>query len=435
MKSIATMAWALALVAGCGGDEGPTGPVKIGLLAPESGALEQVGKSFHRVATVAVDSINSKGGINGRQIELVVSDTATDADHAGEKLQGLIDMDSVIAVVGPATSGEVTNAWPVARDNRVPIISPSSTAPNLSRPAPTGPDDQGYMFRNVPDDEIQGIAMAYYLKQLRMPSVGTVAVVYEDSPYGEGLKNAFKTTFTDPDVGGIITQEVKFTQNLTDVAAAKPTIDTLANAQTPPSMVVMIALEQDAIKLVQAWDNGGSPLVANMQFFMTDGARSAGFLTGAPTSLRGMCGTAPTFPDKGLAYKELSDAYEAKNTDKITDQVFAPNVWDAFHLIAAAAVQQAHQYPNDDLGGAHLRDAITEVSRGGQQFTAGGWRDLIAAIRRGNDVDYDGAAGPNDFDVFGQAVGPYEVWCISQDGSTFEQKLFLDAKDVQALQN
>lgn len=432
----ARLAWTLVLASavwGCGGDDGPSGPVQIGLLAPETGALEQVGLSFERVANAAVLSINEKGGIDGRQIELIVSDTETVADTAGAKLQELIEKNGVIAVVGPATSGEVTNAWPVARDNKTPIISPSSTAPGLSRPAPTGPDDQGYMFRNVPDDEIQGIAMAYYLKKLRQPTVGTVAVVYEDSPYGEGLKNAFKTTFTDVDLGGMITQEVKFTQNLADVNAAKPTIQALADATTPPSMVILIALEQDAVKLVTAWDNGGTPMVDGMQFFMTDGARSSGFLTGAPTSLRGMCGTAPTFPITGLAYGQLKDAYEAKNTDKIEDQVFAPNVWDAFHLIAAAAVQQSRKYPDEDLGGEHLRDAITDVSRGGQTFHAGQWRDLISAIRAGNDVDYDGAAGPNDLDVVGQAVGPYEVWCINAGGTSFEQKLFLNATDIQML--
>ncbi|HTL32333.1 MAG TPA: ABC transporter substrate-binding protein [Kofleriaceae bacterium] len=417
--------------AGCGGDTGPTSPVKIGLLAPKTGALMQVGESFERVAQVAVDSINGKGGVDGRPLELLVEDTETTASTAGAKLQGLIDLGAV-AVVGPATSGEVTNAFPIARDNKVPIISPSSTAPSLSRTATAGgPDDDGYMFRNVPDDEIQGLAMAYYIKQRREPAVASVAVVYENSPYGSGLKNAFKTSFED--LGGSVTFEVSFEQNLTDVPAAKPTIDALVNAPNRPSFVILVALEQDAVKLVQAWDNSGSPLIPGMQFFMTDGARSSGFLSAAPASVHQMCGTAPTFPIRGLAYRQLQDAYEAAFTDKIGDQVFAPNVWDAVHLFAASMVQQRHAHPDEDVGGEHLRDAITAVSKDGQTFHSGQWRDLIASLRAGNDVDYDGAAGPNDFDVVGQAVGPYEVWCVSDDGASFTQALFLEAKDVQAL--
>ncbi|HUQ05987.1 MAG TPA: ABC transporter substrate-binding protein [Kofleriaceae bacterium] len=434
MRSLANMVGVIGLALavgaiGCGGDDGPSGPIKVGLLAPKTGALMQVGESFDRVAQVAVASINDKGGVNGRDLELVVEDTETIATTAGEKLQGLIDQ-GVIAVVGPATSGEVENAYPVARDMRVPIISPSSTAPALSR---TTVLDDGYMFRNVPDDEIQGIAMAYYLKTLRNPMVGSVAILYEDTPYGTGLKNAFKTAFED--LGGVVPDqsEIGFAQNLPGATEATTAIDELVALSPQPSMVILIALEQDAVKLVSAWDNAGSPRIANMQWFMTDGARSSGFLSAAPTSLRGMCGTAPTFPVNGLAYGELKTAYDEVNTDSIEAQVFAPNVWDGFHLLAAAMAHQSRNHSGEELGGEHLRDAITLVSRDGQTFHSGLWRDLISAIRAGNDVDYDGAAGPNDFDVVGQAVGPYEVWCISADGATFTQALFLDAEDIQAL--
>jgi branched-chain amino acid transport system substrate-binding protein len=221
----------LLLAVGCGGDDGPSGPVKVGLLAPKTGALMQVGESFERVALVAVASINDKGGVDGRDLELVVGDTETTAATAPIRLQALIDQD-VIAVVGPATSGEVDMSYPIARDQRVPIISPSSTAPFLSR---TTVNDGGYMFRNVPDDEIQGIAMAYYLKNLRNPMVMNVAVVFENSPYGMGLKDAFKTSFEN--LGGDVVTggEIAFEQNLATDAAATPTIDMLvAMNRSPP---------------------------------------------------------------------------------------------------------------------------------------------------------------------------------------------------------
>lgn len=433
MGSMARLAWALAVLSACGGDDGPTGPVLVGLLAPKTGALQNFGMSFERVANLAVESINAKGGIGGRPIELLIEDTETNADTAGAKLQGLIDR-GVIAVVGPATSGEVTNAWPVARDNKLPIISPSSTSPDLSRPAPTGPDDQGYMFRNTPDDEIQGIAGAYYLKVATGgPMVGSVAILFEDSPYGVGLKNTFKTAYED--LGGVVPtgHEVSFKQNLASVDEAKPAIQQLAALANPPTMVVMVALEKDAEKLVQAWDNNNAPLVANMEFFFTDGARSGGFLGGAPASVRGMCGTSTTVPLQSLAFRELQSAWNAKYTENVADQVYTPNVWDGIHIIAAAAVQQRYKYPDEDLGGDRLRDAITAVSRDGQTFHAGQWRDLISSLRSGNDVDFDGASGPNDFDVVGQTVAPYEVWCVSDDGTKFDQKLFLNASEVQML--
>jgi len=224
-----------------------------------------------------------------------------------------------------------------------------------------------------------------------------------------------------------------FPRTLPAVAPAAPKFGELAALNPVPTMVVMIALEQDALKLVQAWDNGGSPTIAGLQWFMTDGARSAGFLAAAPTSLRTMCGSAPTFPESGLAYAELKRLYELANADVIEEQVFAPNVWDAFHLFAAAMVQQANRFPDEELGGDHLRLAITDVSREGQIYSAQQWREIISAIRAGNDIDYDGAAGPNNFDAAGQAVGPYEVWCIAGDGASFTRALFLDAEDISML--
>src|SRR4029079_19050358 len=148
---------------------------------------------------------------------------------------------------------------------------------------------------------------------------------------------------------------------------------------------VMIALEKDAIKLATAWDaKKNDATFAGTQFFMTDGARSSGFLTGAPASVHSMCGTAPTFPVTGLAYQALKTLYENTNPgEKVEDQVFAPNVWDATHLLAAAMVAQAHDHSGEELGGEHLRDEITLVSKGGQSVRADQWRTLISDVHNG----------------------------------------------------
>jgi ABC-type branched-subunit amino acid transport system substrate-binding protein len=478
MRKVALLAvFASFGAAGCGGGGGgDTGPVTIALLAPKTGPLSGVGTSFESVFNVAVDDVNEQGGVDGRDLIGITLDTrlaVAGAPGADETFQDAVDMGAV-AVVGPAASGEVTVAYPVAVTDEVPLISPSSTAPALSS-ASLNPSDDGYMFRNVPDDDIQGIAMAYYLRSERIPTVATVSVLYENTAYGIGLKNAFKIQFEDQG-GTVNTNEVSFEPGLQhmccpaatacgDVSCtledfecgADHTTDDPAGpdltgqpklcggpdavaaindlAGDAPELVVMIALEQDAAELALAWDNdGGTPLIANMQFFMTDGARSSGFLDVAPVTVRGMCGSAPTFPVSGLAYQALKLAFETANPGStVEEQVFAPNVWDATHLLAMALAQQANDFPDDTLGGEHLRDAITPVSKGGSIRRADEWRDILQAIRAGTDIDYDGAAGPNDFDVVGQAIGPYEVWCVSDNGSTFDQVLFLEAETLMSL--
>jgi ABC-type branched-subunit amino acid transport system substrate-binding protein len=319
-------------------------------------------------------------------------------------------------------------AYEVAAEQRVPIISPSSTAPFLSD---TNILDDGYMFRNVPDDDVQGLAIAHYLYNLE--GVTSAAVVFEDTGYGQGLKDAFKVAFEN--LGGVVSDEVAFTQGLADVQAAQAVITDLGSADPDPTIVVTVALEGDAILLTQAWDNqGGTPLIPGMEFFLTDGARSQTFLDESPASVTGMCGSAPTYPTDGDAYIVLKEAYEAVYDDVLEAQVYAPNVWDGFHLIAAGLVSQSNEFPDEPAGGANLRDAINDVSRDGQTLNAGDWRNIIGNLRDGNDIDYDGAAGPNNFDVVGQTIGPYEVWCVEAGTPrTFSRALFLDAADIEEL--
>jgi len=431
MRAIVLITLSTMLYAGCTSDddESDAGPVKIGLLVPRDTGF---GVGMERIATVALDSINAKGGIDGRRLELVATDTTLGTATVAADLQALID-DGAIAAVGPTTSGQVAAAWPVARDNQIPIIAPASTAAELSLPPPAGPDDDGYVFRTMPDDTIQSIAMAHFLRKVRQPAVPSVVVVHESTLYGMGLAEAFRARFTSGASPGTIQAEIAYAQNLPDDAAARAVIDQVAALEPAPSMVVLLGVEPDAIKLTTAWDNGGAPVVPGLEFFMSHGARTTGFLAEAPASVRGMCGSAATYPNNGLAYRVLKDAYEQRYDGTLEAILAGPNVWDAFHLIAAAAIRQSHTFPGEPLRGPHLRDAIGEVSHDGQIFTAGDWRDLVGAIRGGHDVDYDGAAGPVDFDPAGQTIGAYEIWCVAGDGAAFDQLDYFDANAMMAL--
>jgi branched-chain amino acid transport system substrate-binding protein len=331
----------------------------------------------------------------------------------------------VVGVVGPATSGEVSMSWAVARDHKTPIISPSATAPNLAQvPA------DGFKFRNVPSDDVQGVAMAYYLRQRADPPITSAILVYEDTPYGVGLADAFRAAFAA--AGGTVTADVTFDQNLADDAAADAVVAEIV--ATSPSMVVLVSLELDGKRIIHRWHASGD--LPGLEWFLTDGSRSAGFLDGLPAVMAGTRGTAPTFPLLGPAYGQLATAYNLRYDDDISEQIYAPNVWDGVHLLAAALAYQS-VHGDGTFGGEGLRDALLQISRGpGAIVHAGQWRDMMATIRAGGNIDYDGAAGPNDFDEWGEAIGPYEVWKIVEDGSgglTFEQELFLEAHEIEAL--
>jgi ABC-type branched-subunit amino acid transport system substrate-binding protein len=424
MRALAGL-WIIGAVAACTTDPlDHDRAIAIALVAPvSSDVLGGIADSFSRVFAAAVEEINAKGGIEGRPLVAVVVDSAGDADAVPAAITEAVEVHGAVALVGPATSGEVTRAVDIVRMREVPLISPSATSPALSLPSVA---DDGFMFRNVPDDGIQGRAAALYLRDYESPAIDEVAVVYENGTYGAGLLSEFKRAFEAK--GGRVTAEIGFTTGLITTSAADPIIDELVANGAP--MTLLIAIESDAVSITTAWSQSGA--APAMRWFLTDGARTQKFLADAPAAMIGSCGTAASFPVNGLAYSALKQAYESRETDSLEAQVYAPNVWDAVYLFALGMVQQVNRYPGEAVGGRHLRDALTEVSTGGQVFRADQWRNMVGAIRRGGDVDYDGAAGPNDFDSLGQAVGPYEVWCIRQDGAarTFSQEQFLEANQI-----
>lgn len=96
---------ALALVAGaCGGDDSADDPIKIGIIADLTGGFATYGTSLDRSAQLAINEINAAGGIDGRQIEVIVEDIQTDVAATVDKSRKLIDGDNVDLVLGPIGS-------------------------------------------------------------------------------------------------------------------------------------------------------------------------------------------------------------------------------------------------------------------------------------------------------------------------------------------
>lgn len=96
---------ALALLGGaCGGADSSDEPIKIGIVADLTGGFTTYGTSLARSAELAINEINADGGINGREIEIIVEDIQTDVSATVEKARKLVDSDNVDLVLGPIGS-------------------------------------------------------------------------------------------------------------------------------------------------------------------------------------------------------------------------------------------------------------------------------------------------------------------------------------------
>ncbi len=208
----------MSVLAGCsGGTTSGTAAapetVKIGLNYELSGAVATYGQASVRGVEMAVDEINAAGGIKGKKVELVKYDNKSEPAEATTLATKLMTQDKVLAIIGPATSGGFKATIPVALKNKVPVVSGSATADDVTVDA-SGVKE--YAFRTCFNDSFQGTAMANYAsKTLGAKSV--MIVKDNSSDYAKGLAENFKKTFTAS--GGTIVGEEAYVAGDTDFNA------------------------------------------------------------------------------------------------------------------------------------------------------------------------------------------------------------------------
>lgn len=103
------------------------GSIKVGLLFSQSGLTAQVETSMINAAMLALDEINSQGGINGKKIEYVLEDYSSDPDIAADKIEKLITQDMVTATVGCYSSATRQAVIPVLDKYDSLLIYPAYT--------------------------------------------------------------------------------------------------------------------------------------------------------------------------------------------------------------------------------------------------------------------------------------------------------------------
>src|SRR5690606_21827838 len=156
---LAGMLAGLALAAGCSssGDSGATAAdtIRIGEFVSLTGNEATFGNSSHRGTLLAIKEINAAGGVLGKQLQLIHEDNRSLQGESATIAKKLITRDKVVALLGEVASGRSLEVAPIAQQYKVPMISPSSTNPQVTR---TG----DYIFRVCFTDPFQGRLLANF---------------------------------------------------------------------------------------------------------------------------------------------------------------------------------------------------------------------------------------------------------------------------------
>ena len=161
--------------------------IKIGEYASLTGKEASLGQASHNGTLLAVEQINAAGGVLGRKLELISEDTQSKAGESSTAVRKLISRDKVVAILGEVVSSRSIEAAPVCQTMKVPMISPASTAPEV-----TAVGD--YIFRACFIDPFQGPVMAKFaLETLKVKRIGLILT--NSSAYSVGLAKYFKESF------------------------------------------------------------------------------------------------------------------------------------------------------------------------------------------------------------------------------------------------
>jgi branched-chain amino acid transport system substrate-binding protein len=313
-------------------DSSNTGNVRIGLITSASAATET--RSVNNAVELAKDEINREGGVNGRQIEIVVEDDKGAADQGTAIVDRLVNQKVHAIIVESRNSTDIAAAK--AQQAQIPTISLAA----VDTPSTAQGD---YLFKIAGTESSQGSQMGNYAANNLHAKIAAI-IVEEGSAFGNRLAQSFTSAFAS--LGGQIVSNQTYSAGATDFKTQLGVI-----AQTNPDVIYIPGGYAEAAAIVkQAKQAGiksvmiGSSAWNNPQLFAIGGRDLDGcYITGDFSS-----------DDPTLATRAFTSSYKSR-FGSAPDQL-AALAYDATKLVADALKRSS------GAGGKSLQDALAHTS-------------------------------------------------------------------------
>mgnify|MGYP000906985410 CR=1 FL=1 len=319
LKLKLTVVAAIAAVAGVASAQEQV--VKIGHVAPLSGAQAHYGKDNENGVRMAIEDLNAQGvTIGGKKIrfEIAAEDDAADPKQGTAAAQKLCDA-KVAGVVGHLNSGTTIPASKVYNDCGIPHVTGAATNPNLTKP--------GYKttWRIIANDNALGAGLAFYAADAL--KLKKVAIIDDRTAYGQGVADVFKKTAA---AKGIQIVDEQFTN---DKATDFMAILTAIKAKAPDG-IFFGGMDPQAGPMLRQMEQLG---LSNVKYFGGDGICTSEIVklaAGAKTIDNVVCaegGASLAKMPGGTAWKAK---YDAKYPGQF--QVYSPYTYDATFVLVDA---------------------------------------------------------------------------------------------------
>ena len=293
------------------------GSYKIGVMLALTGDAADYGLPEQWAIKMAADEINSGGGLNGKRLEIVYEDSKCNPKDGNAAAQKLVNIDKVKVIIGGSCSGETLGAAPITESNKVVLISPSSTSPDITKAG-------DFVFRIAPSDAQAGIVAANYA--FNELEARRVALITESADYPQGLRRIFKDEFVK--TGGKIVADETYNPEDTDLR----TQVTKVKAANPDVIYVVPQAPIKGILLIKQLEEAG----LNKQLLTAEVLIGRNVIRENAKEVEGLIGIEQKFNDNSPKAAVLLKKYKEHTGEEAPFPTYMAGAYDIVYLIADA---------------------------------------------------------------------------------------------------
>ena len=318
----------------------PAEPFVIGAMDALTGVAETYGNPVRDAKLLAVEEINAAGGINGRELKLIIEDSKCSAQDAITAYNKLTDVDGVKIILGTTCSGAMLGAAPLAEKEGVVMLSASATSPDIAEAG-------DYIFRTAINDARLGVDMG---NTMWADGIRRIVSITESTDYAEGTRRTAVAQFEK--LGGTVLAAEGYSSDVIDFRT---------------QLTKLIGEEPDAILLAAQGEASGGTIIKQARELGYDGPIYSEIVPTAPEALS-IAGDAATglkavIPSPDLDSdigRKFLDSFKARFGSVATLPWFQGSAYDDVY-IAAACLEQT----GDDQDADGFRDCLYNLTHSG----------------------------------------------------------------------
>src|SRR5450759_4166212 len=322
-------------------------PIKIGLSGPYTGGSSPMGVSMRDGVRLAASEINAKGGILGRQIQLVERDDQADNGRGVQVSQELINKEKVVAAVGYINTGVSLASQRFYQEAKIPVINNVATGSIVTKPFLPPEFADNYVFRTSANDTIQSALIVKEAIDNR--KFTKVAILADSTNYGQLGREDLEKALAAKNIKPVAVE--KF--NIKDVDM---TAQLLKAKEAGAQAILTYGIGPELAQIANGMEKLGwkVPMMGSWTLSMGNFIDNAG-KNGNGARMPQTFIQEPSTPKRKAFIEAYLKAYNPPN-GRIPSPVSAAQGYDSMYLLAAAIKQAGN------TGGVKIREALENLN-------------------------------------------------------------------------